>query len=54
MLGKPLPDRFQPGDSIGVVQGMTGGHLGQVRRRVEVISIAEWNAKPLRERRTHR
>src|SRR5271165_925870 len=54
MLGQPLTDRLQPWVAVVVVKGLTGGHLGDVGRRVEVVGVGERYPQPLRQRRPDR
>ena len=48
-LGDPAGDRVQPGRPVGVVQRVAGRHLGDVRRRVEVVGLGVRHAEPLGE-----
>ena len=50
--GEPLPDRFQPRIAVVVVERLTGGHLVDVGRRVEIVGVGERHPQPLRQRRT--
>src|SRR5258705_3482750 len=37
MLGKPLPDRFEPRITVVVIEGLTGGHAGDAGRSVLIL-----------------
>jgi hypothetical protein len=51
MLGKPLPDRFEPRKAVVVVEGLTGRHLGDVGRWMKVVGVGERHPQALRQRR---
>src|SRR5947209_3941929 len=54
VAGQPLPDPFEPGIAIVVVERLTRRHLGDVRRRVQGVRIHEGHRQPSRQRRPHR
>ena len=50
--GKPLADHLEPRVAVVVVEGVSGGHLRDVGRRMEVVGIGERRPKSLRKRGT--
>ena len=50
---QPLPDRLEPGVPVVVVERLTGGHLGDVGGRVEVVGVGERDPQPLGQGRAH-
>ncbi len=52
--GEPLADRLQPRIAVVVVEGVAGGHLGDVGGGMEVVGVGERHPHPLRQRGTRR
>jgi len=48
--GEPPADRLQPRLAVVVVERLAGGHLRDVRGRVEVVGVRERDAQPLGDR----
>lgn len=56
LSGAPIVDSFsdrrEPGRPVGIVERLTGGHLGDVRRRMKFVGIRERPIKFFSERTT--
>jgi hypothetical protein len=52
VLGKPLPDRLEPGIAVVVVERLTGRHLGDVGGWMKVVGVRERHPQALRQSRT--